>query len=222
MRTLVTTHREEADLHVAREIADLIRERSARGERTVLGLATGHTPIQTYRELIRMHRLAGLDFSMVETFNLDDYIGLPKDHEASFYRFMREHLFDHVNIPADRIHFPDGSDASRDFDAFAGAYEEEIRAAGGIDLQILGVGLNGHVAFNEPGSAPDSRTRVIELSAKDPGDERQGLRRSVRDAGPRTYDGNRHHSRGAAGPHSGFRCAQGRDRSAHPEGICER
>jgi glucosamine-6-phosphate deaminase len=141
---------------VAEIIADAIRSQP----KTVLGLATGGTPVGTYRELVRMHREDGLDFSHVTSFNLDEYIGLGPDHPQSFRHFMQQHLFDHVNIT--QTHVPDG--LATDLALHARAYEENIRLAGGIDLQILGIGSNGHIAFNEPGSAADSRTRAIDLT----------------------------------------------------------
>lgn len=141
---------------VAQMIADAIRSHP----RSVLGLATGSTPVGTYRELVRMHREDGLDFSNVTSFNLDEYIGLGSDHPQSFRRFMQQHLFDHVNIR--KTHVPNG--LATDIALHARAYEENIRIAGGIDLQILGIGSNGHIAFNEPGSAVDSRTRSIDLT----------------------------------------------------------
>jgi glucosamine-6-phosphate deaminase len=109
-----------------------------------------------------MHREEGLDFSRVTTFNLDEYSGLGADHPCSFHTFMHRHLFDHINIDASRIHIPDGLAA--DPVSHAQGYEHSIRSAGGIDLQILGIGHNGHIAFNEPGSAADSRTRLVHLT----------------------------------------------------------
>lgn len=131
---------------------------------SVLGLATGGTPRLLYGELIRMHREEGLDFSQVTTFNLDEYLGLAADHPRSYHTYMREHFFDHVNVRADRIHIPDG--LARDIPGFCEAYEAEIRAAGGIDLQLLGIGGDGHIGFNEPGSALASRTRIKTLTRR--------------------------------------------------------
>jgi glucosamine-6-phosphate deaminase len=132
----------------------------------VLGLAAGATPIGTYRELVNMHR-EGFDFSQVTTFNLDEYLGLgldlekPYDLDQSLARFMHEELFKHININKERIHIPDGK--TKDPEKYCRWYEEEIKRAGGIDLQLLGLGRNGHWAFNEPGSSLDSRTRVQAL-----------------------------------------------------------
>tara|TARA_R110002049_G_scaffold27321_4_gene94494 strand:+ start:33144 stop:33863 length:720 start_codon:yes stop_codon:yes gene_type:complete len=147
----------------SRFAADMIAAAVRDNPEIVLGLATGETPIGTYRHLIRLHRDEGLDFSGVTTFNLDEYIGLGRDHPQSFHAFMRQNFFDHVNISADRIHLPDG--LATDPVAYADAYEDAIRDAGGIDLQLLGIGHNGHIAFNEPGSPADSRTRVVDLTA---------------------------------------------------------
>ena len=128
----------------------------------VLGLATGSTPVGLYRELIRKHREQGLDFGRVTTFNLDEYVGLGADHPASYHRFMHENLFDHVNVPAENIHIPDGLAAS--IPGFCAEYEAAIRKAGGIDLQVLGIGHDGHVGFNEPSSSLASRTRLKTLT----------------------------------------------------------
>jgi len=148
---------------VAGQIATLIRTRAAEGRPAVLGLATGSTPVGIYRELIRMHREEGLDFSNVVTFNLDEYVPMEPDSVHSYHRFMWENLFDHVNVPKDRVHIPRGDLPSDEIDAHCRAYEEAIRSAGGIDLQLLGIGRSGHVGFNEPGSGRDSRTRLIYL-----------------------------------------------------------
>ncbi|NBW97072.1 MAG: glucosamine-6-phosphate deaminase [Planctomycetia bacterium] len=155
----------EASRAVAREIVDLIRQRAAAGKPTVLGLATGSTPVGVYDELIRLHREEGVSFRTVITFNLDEYWPMQPDALQSYHRFMREHLFDHVDIPKENIHIPDGTLARADVAAACARYEESIRAAGGIDLQILGIGRTGHIGFNEPGSAADSRTRLITLDS---------------------------------------------------------
>ena len=146
---------------IAREMADLIELRSKSGKPTVLGLATGSTPLPLYAELVRLHREQGLSFRSAITFNLDEYEGLGPTHPQSYRAFMEEHLFRHLDIPAANIHIPDGltQDASRN----CAAYEAAIRAAGGIDLQILGIGRTGHIGFNEPPSSVDSRTRRVHL-----------------------------------------------------------
>jgi glucosamine-6-phosphate deaminase len=153
----------EASRAVAREVADLVRARARDGRSVVLGLATGSTPLSFYAELIRLHREEGLSFANVITFNLDEYSGLPADHPQSYHRFMREHLFDHLDVPAAAIHVPDGTVANGGIDPYCRAYEETIAAAGGIDFQILGIGRTGHIGFNEPGSARRSRTRLVTL-----------------------------------------------------------
>ena len=153
----------DASRAVAREIADLVTERARAGRRTVLGLATGSTPVGVYDELIRLHREEGVSFKTVVTFNLDEYWPMQPDALQSYHRFMREHLFDHIDVPAAAIHIPDGTLARGDVARACGRYEERIREAGGIDLQLLGIGRTGHIGFNEPGSPLDSRTRLITL-----------------------------------------------------------
>ncbi len=127
----------------------------------MLGLATGHTPINVYRELIRMHRQEGLSFRNVVTFNLDEYWPMKPDALQSYHRWMHENFFRHVDIPAENINIPDGT--AKKADEFCRKYEQSIAKAGGIDLQILGIGRTGHIGFNEPGSSSDSHTRLIHL-----------------------------------------------------------
>lgn len=146
---------------VAKRIADLIRHRAAEGKNAVLGLATGHTPINVYRELIRMHRQEKLDFSNVITFNLDEYWPMKPESIQSYNCWMNENFFNHVNVPRKNIHIPDGT--AKKVDEFCRKYEQAIETAGGIDIQLLGIGRTGHIGFNEPGSASDSRTRLIHL-----------------------------------------------------------
>ena len=148
----------------ARLVSEEIRRRSLRTGHAVLGCATGSTPIGLYQRLISRDDPEAPDFSKVTTFNLDEYVGLSPEHPQSYWHFMREHLFDHVGIDTDRIHIPDGMAA--DLDAACAGYERSIEEAGGIDLQILGIGSNAHLAFNEPGSSLGSRTRVQTLTAK--------------------------------------------------------
>lgn len=128
----------------------------------VLGLATGRTMERVYAELVAMHREAGLDFSLCRTFNLDEYVGLAPTHPNAYRRFMRRHLFDHVNIDPRNTHLPDG--LARDFGAESERYEALIAQCGGIDLQLLGIGVAGHIGFNEPLSALRSRTREKALT----------------------------------------------------------
>lgn len=153
----------EAARRVAAIVARTIRDHHAQDRPTVLGLATGHTPIGVYRELIRMHREEGLDFSKVVTFNLDEYHPMPHDSIQSYRRWMRENFFDHVNVPDGSIHIPDGMVAGEKVADHCEAYERKIDEAGGIDIQLLGIGRTGHIGFNEPGSSRDSRTRLITL-----------------------------------------------------------
>lgn len=149
--------------HVADSIANVIRERNAFGQHAVLGLPTGSTPMGVYRELIRMHRQEGLDFSGVVTFNLDEYYGLQPNQLQSYHRWMFEHFFNHVNIPRNQIHIPDGTVAPEDLEDYCRRYEADIERAGGIDVLLLGIGRNGHIGFNEPFSMHHSRTRLATL-----------------------------------------------------------
>jgi glucosamine-6-phosphate deaminase len=165
IRTVVVEDHEDIARLVANRIATVIRERNAAGERTVLGLATGSTPIGVYRELIRMHRNEGLSFARVVTFNLDEYFPMPKDSIHSYHRFMWENLFSQIDIDPANVHIPPG-DLTRDaIDDAARRYEDDIDRAGGIDFQILGIGKTGHIGFNEPGSGAESRTRLVTLDA---------------------------------------------------------
>ncbi|HWL92766.1 MAG TPA: glucosamine-6-phosphate deaminase [Phycisphaerae bacterium] len=152
-----------AAIAVAREIADLIRSKAARRERAVLGLATGSTPVDVYAELIRLHREERLSFKNVTTFNLDEYWPMRSDALQSYHRFMAEHLFEHIDIDPANVHLPNGSLAHEQISDFCDAYERRIAEAGGIDLQLLGIGRTGHIGFNEPGSGRASRTRLITL-----------------------------------------------------------
>jgi glucosamine-6-phosphate deaminase len=161
----VVVHAAPAEVNrvVAREIADLVRRRAAEGRKCVLGLATGSTPVGVYDELARLHREEGLSFANVVTFNLDEYYPMDPAALQSYHRFMRENLFDRIDCPAANIHIPDGTLPPEKVNAFCEDYERQIRDAGGIDLQLLGIGRTGHVGFNEPGSGRDSRTRLITL-----------------------------------------------------------
>lgn len=149
--------------HVAQIVAAVIRERNSLGQNAVLGLPAGSTPLSAYRELIRMHREEGLDFSRVVTFNLDEYYGIPADSLQSYRRWIHDHFLSQVNVPAENIHIPDSGVAPDQVEASCQDYEARIAAAGGLDLVLLGIGSNGHIGFNEPFSAIDSRTRLIQL-----------------------------------------------------------
>ena len=148
---------------VAARIAQVIRAANARGRHSVLGLATGSTPIGVYRELVRLHREEGLSFARVETFNLDEYLPMRPDSEHSYHRFMWTHLFSQVDIPAAQVHLLDGTTPHEEVAAHCAAFEAAIVAAGGIDFQLLGIGKTGHIGFNEPGSGLESRTRRVHL-----------------------------------------------------------
>lgn len=148
---------------VAAEIAKLIREKQQAGEKCVLGLATGSTPISLYAELVRLHREEGLSFANVVTFNLDEYFPIERDARQSYWSFMHRHLFSHVDINPANINIPDGSLPKDKIKQHCLEYEAKIEAAGGIDLQILGIGNNGHIGFNEPGSSIFSKTRLTNL-----------------------------------------------------------
>jgi glucosamine-6-phosphate deaminase len=161
----VFNSRDEASVQVAGRIAELIRERQASGDNVVLGLATGSTPVMVYRELIRMHREEGLGFGNVITFNLDEYYPIKQNHRESYNRFMREQLFDHIDIPEENIHIPNGEIDREEAFEHCRQYEKQIKAFGGLDIQLLGIGRTGHIGFNEPGSGKDSRTRLITLNA---------------------------------------------------------
>lgn len=148
---------------VARQVAELIRNKQNNNEKCVLGLATGSTPKALYASLVRMHREEGLSFKNVIAFNLDEYYPIEKDALQSYNRFMRTNLFDKVDIDPANCHIPDGETPKEDIKAHCIAYEKMIEEAGGIDLQILGIGNNGHIGFNEPGSSIHSKTRLITL-----------------------------------------------------------
>ncbi len=161
--TLVFPTSAQAARHVALMIESLIRQNNAAGRPTVLGLPTGSTPVGLYRELIRLHQEARLDLSRVVTFNLDEYFPMAPDDPHSYNRWMRETFFDHVNIPPQNIHIPDGTIRAEEAEDYCARYEQKIRRAGGIDLQLLGIGRTGHIGFNEPGSTRHTRTRMATL-----------------------------------------------------------
>ncbi|NIP80946.1 MAG: glucosamine-6-phosphate deaminase, partial [Gemmatimonadetes bacterium] len=149
---VIANDHEEIARRVADRIENLIRERQASGDPAVLGLATGSTPIGVYKELIRRHREEGLSFRNVVTFNLDEYYPMDPESIHSYHRFMRENLFDAIDIPEASVHIPRGDLPRHEVERHAHEYEMAIREAGGIDLQLLGIGKTGHVGFNEPGS----------------------------------------------------------------------
>jgi glucosamine-6-phosphate deaminase len=165
---MLKTNRDELNREAARIIASAVR----RDPSLTLGLATGSTTIGVYAELARMHREEDLDFSKVVTFNLDEYVGLPANHPQSFRFFMQQNLFRHINVNPTNIHIPDGMRRDN-YDEYCAAYEDSIRQAGGIDLQILGIGRNGHIGFNEPASSLGSRTRLKALTRETLEDNRK-------------------------------------------------
>ncbi len=148
---------------IAREIASIITQNNEQGERTVLGLATGSSPLLIYKELIRMHLDEGLSFVNVITFNLDEYYPLQTDEPQSYHQFMYEHFFNHIDIKKENIHIPDGSLPAYEIDEFCANYDKKIKKSGGIDIQLLGIGRSGHIGFNEPGSTSTSTTRMVKL-----------------------------------------------------------
>jgi glucosamine-6-phosphate deaminase len=158
MEIIILPDSQQASQIAARIVARTVREKP----HAVLGFATGNTPLPLYRSLVRMHRDEGLDFGGVTSFNLDEYVGIPPAHPSSFHSYMWAHLFSSLNMPKDRINIPDGM--TTDILAACRKYEQAIRSAGGIDIQILGIGTNGHIGFNEPSSSLSSRTRIKTLT----------------------------------------------------------
>ncbi|MCD0463160.1 glucosamine-6-phosphate deaminase [Roseiconus lacunae] len=158
IRVIVCEDSDAASRTTADLIADQLRERP----QSVLGLATGGTPLKTYENLIELHRDGQISFAEATSFNLDEYVGLSGDHPQSYRSFMNQTLFSKVDIAPERTHVPDG--LASDVPAHCTAYEDSIQSHGGIDLQLLGIGHNGHIAFNEPGSSADSRTRRVDLT----------------------------------------------------------
>jgi glucosamine-6-phosphate deaminase len=148
---------------VGQEAARIVANAVRRNPSLRLGLATGSTSLGMYQELVRLHRQEGLDFSRARTFNLDEYLGLRPQHKQSFHYFMHQNFFDHVNVAPGNIQIPDGS-IKGGYQEYCASYEQVIRDAGGIDLQVLGIGRNGHIGFNEPTSSLGSRTRLKVLS----------------------------------------------------------
>jgi glucosamine-6-phosphate deaminase len=159
---------EEVGREAARVVANAVRRNPA----VRLGLATGSTMLGMYRELARLHREEKLDFSRVVTFNLDEYLGLPSNHPQSFHHFMQQNFFGHVNVTAANTHIPDGA-IKGNYQQYCASYEKAIRDFGGIDLQVLGIGRNGHIGFNEPTSSLGSRTRLKVLSKETIEDNRK-------------------------------------------------
>ena len=150
--------------HVANEIKNLIEKNNGANKATVLGLATGSTPIVMYKELIRLHKEEGLSFANVVTFNLDEYLPMKPNSEHSYWYFMHENLFNHIDVMPENINIPNGDLAEESVDQHCADYEAKIDSYGGLDIQILGIGRTGHIGFNEPGSLLESLTRKVTLA----------------------------------------------------------
>src|SRR3954452_15593059 len=158
MEVVVLPTYEQMSRAAAQVVADVLNAKP----NAVLGMATGSTPLSVYQELVRMHREEGLDFAQVTTFNLDEYVGLQRQHPQSYHYFMHENFFRHVNVAPGNIYIPSGTTSN--YRSFCEWYEQRIKDCGGIDVQILGIGSDGHIAFNEPGSSLSSRTRLKTLA----------------------------------------------------------
>jgi glucosamine-6-phosphate deaminase len=170
LQVSVYANQAEASKKVAQRIANLIRDKQTKGEMAILGLATGATPVKVYAELVRMHREEDLSFKNVVSFNLDEYFPMKPTAKQSYVSFMYEHLFNHIDVPEKNIFIPDGTLKQENVAEFCLAYEQKITDFGGLDLQILGIGRTGHIGFNEPGSAPNSGTRLVTLDDLTRGD----------------------------------------------------
>ena len=199
MEIIIQPTAEAATSVAARVIARLLQEKP----NAVIGLATGSTPLLLYRALIEMK----LDWSGVTTFNLDEYIGLPQAHPQSYHSFMWENLFRHLNIAPENVHIPDGN--AKDIPGFCAAYEQRIRDAGGIDLQVLGIGTDGHIGFNEPTSSLASRTRIKTLTPQTRQDNARFFASLDEVPTHCITDGHRHHHGSAAKPDARLRRQQG-------------
>lgn len=160
MLVLIKVNPHQMSIEAAQQVASQIKLKPD----SVIGFATGSTPLGMYKELIKMYKEEGLDFSKITSFNLDEYVGLPPSHPESYHYFMWENLFKHININPSNVNIPMGM--ADNIESFCNWYEEKIKSKGGIDLQILGIGANGHIAFNEPGSSLGSRTRIKTLGMK--------------------------------------------------------
>ena len=165
IKTSIWQDAKQGSVHIAKVIAQAIREKNDKGEKIVLGLSTGNSPISVYKELVRLHKEEALSFKNVISFNLDEYYPMQPDASQSYVAFMKHHLFDHIDILEENIHIPDGTLPLEDVEAYCTAYDNKINALGGIDIQLLGIGRNGHIGFNEPGSFENSPTRLVRLDA---------------------------------------------------------
>ncbi len=163
IHTVIFDSKENAEVLIAKEIIKCIKKNNKTNKKTVLGLATGSSPKGVYNKLIEIHKKEKVSFKKVVTFNLDEYYSISKDHKQSYHQFMDENLFNHIDIDRDNIHIPDGDLDKKMVDKFCKEYEKKIKSFGGIDIQILGIGANGHIGFNEPGSNLNSITRLVKL-----------------------------------------------------------
>ncbi len=163
INTVIFNDSVSASKQIAKEIADLIRVKQSQKQPCVLGLATGSSPKGLYAELVRLHKEENLSFKNVISFNLDEYYPMKPDSVHSYVRFMKELLFDQVDILPENYHIPNGTLPKEAIAEYCDAYEAKIEAYGGIDLQILGIGGNGHIGFNESGSLQNSKTRLVAL-----------------------------------------------------------
>src|SRR5690554_4018116 len=154
---------DQASVYTAQQIAKLIHQKQREGNQVTLGLATGNTPKKVYQELIRLHKNEGLSFQNVISFNLDEYYPIAPDNDQSYTYFMRHNLFDHVDIKKSNVHIPHSDLSSDHIIQYCRDYEDKIASFGGLDLQLLGIGRNGHIGFNEPGSSFESITRLVDL-----------------------------------------------------------
>ena len=164
IKTLVYNDALEGSKYIAKKIQELIEKNNKQNKKTVLGLATGSSPLKLYAELIRLHKEENLSFTNVISFNLDEYFPMKPDAVQSYHKFMFDNLFNHIDIKKENVNIPDGTLNEANVVAFCNQYESKIDAAGGLDLQILGIGRTGHIGFNEPGSAENSITRMVVLN----------------------------------------------------------
>lgn len=164
MRVIIKENPSNVGDWAAKHIAAAVRKAAEQQKPFVLGLATGSSPLPTYKELVRMHKEEGLSFAHVTTFNMDEYVGIPQDHPESYHTFMWENLFKHIDIPAENINIPDGN--AKDILEECERYERKIKESGGVDLFLGGIGIDGHIAFNEPFSSLTSRTRPMNLTVE--------------------------------------------------------
>ena len=163
LHTVTFDNSKEASILIAREICDLVKSKQEKKKNCVIGFATGSSPTKVYQEIIRIHNDESLSFNNVVAFNLDEYFPIEKDDNNSYHNFMKENLFDHIDIPQENINIPSGDINEKDIKKFCSNYEKKIEKNGGIDIQLLGIGRTGHIGFNEPGSHFNSTTRLITL-----------------------------------------------------------